>query len=84
MRLVSIAAQSERNEMLDINKVGKFETLKIINDKALIEIFGINMTDAKLTRYEVLASYGETGSARRSAEQLGEMRGIKRLSELAE
>ncbi len=72
--------------MLDINKVGKFETLKIINevDKALIEIFGINMTDAKLTRYEVLASYGETGSARRSAEQLGEMRGIKRLSELAE
>lgn len=68
---------------MNMSKVGKFESLKIINevDKALIEMYGTNMTDARVTRYEVLASYGETGCARKSAELLGQQRGMKRLGE---
>lgn len=67
---------------MNMSKVGKFESLKIVNefDKALIELFGINMTDARITRYEVLASCGEIGCATKAAESFGLMRGMARLS----
>lgn len=66
-----------------MSKVGKFEGLKIVNefDKALIELFGINMTDARITRYEVLEAYNKLGSARKAAEVFGAQRGITRLTE---
>lgn len=67
---------------MNMNKVGKFEGLKILNafDSALIEMYGINMTDARITRYEVLSSYGETGCVEKSAELLAQQRGLKRLA----
>lgn len=63
---------------MNMSKIGKFETLKIVNefDRALIELFGINMTDARITRYEALNTYSETGCARKAAEKLGIQRGI--------
>lgn len=63
---------------MNVNKVGKFETLKIVNefDSALIEMFGINMTDARITRYEVLSSIEENCCARKAAERFGLQRGI--------
>lgn len=66
---------------MNMSKIGKFESLKIVNefDQALIELYGINMTDARVTRYEVLASYNETGCARRAAEQFGQQRGMARV-----
>jgi hypothetical protein len=68
---------------MEMSKVGKFESLKIVNefDKALIELYGINMTDARITRYEVLASCSEIGCATKAAEQLGQQRGMPRLTE---
>jgi hypothetical protein len=68
---------------MNMSQVGKFESLKIINefDKALIEMFGVNMTDARITRYEVLARLDENGCALKAAESFGLMRGMTRLAE---
>ena len=70
---------------MNMSKIGKFESLKIVNefDQALIELYGINMTDARVTRYEVLATYNETGCARKAAEKLGSQRGIARAAKAA-
>jgi hypothetical protein len=67
---------------MEMNRIGKFESLKIVNefDRALIELYGINMTDARITRYEVLEAYEKIGDARKAAETFGEQRGLKRLS----
>lgn len=67
---------------MNMSKIGKFESLKIVNefDKALIELFGINMTDARVSRYEALASYDETGCPRKAAEILGQQKGITPLA----
>ena len=68
---------------MNMSQIGKFESLRIINefDRALIEMFGINMTDARITRYEVLASLDESGCALKAAESFGLMRGMTRLAE---
>lgn len=70
---------------MNMNKIGKFEGLQIVNDfdKTLIELYGINMTDARVTRYEVLASYDETGCVRTSAENFGRERGMSPLKAVA-
>lgn len=67
---------------MNINKVGKFEALKIVNefDSALIELYGINMTDARITRYEALSTIEETRCARKAAELFGAQRGMTRLN----
>lgn len=67
---------------MNINRVGKFEALKIVNefDRTLIEMYGINMTDAHITRYEVLASFEETGCAKKAAENFGVQRGLTPLA----
>ncbi len=49
-------------------------------DKALIELFGINMTDARITRYEALSSIEEAQCARKAAELFGSQRGVPLLS----
>lgn len=68
---------------MNMNRVGKFETLKIMNefDQALIEKYGVNMTDAHITRYEALTAYEKTGSASQAAALLAEQRGFKPLPE---
>ncbi len=68
---------------MNMSNVGKFESLKIVNefDKSLIEMFGINMTDARITRYEVLEACGKLGSARKAAEAFGAQRGMKPVAE---
>jgi hypothetical protein len=73
----------KRGSTMDMSKVGKFESLKIVNefDRALIELYGINMTDARITRYEALSSYGETGCAVKAAERFATLRGMTRLTE---
>lgn len=70
---------------MDFNRVGKFEALKIINDfdAALIELYGINMTDARITRYEVLNAYEKTGCPRKAAELFGQQRGLTPLTRSA-
>lgn len=64
---------------MDINRVGKFEALKIVNafDQALIETYGINMTDAHITRFDVLTAYEKTGCPRKAVELFGEQKGLK-------
>jgi hypothetical protein len=68
---------------MNMNRIGKFESLKIVNevDKALIELYGINITDARITRYEVLAAYDETGCAKKAAERFGRQLGMRPLAE---
>lgn len=67
---------------MNMNRVGKFETLKILNefDQALIGKYGINITDAHITRYEALAACEKTGSASHAATLLAEERGFKPLA----
>lgn len=66
---------------MNMSSVGKFDTLRIMNefDSALIELFGVNMTDARVTRYEVLSTYEKTGCPRKVAEHLAGQRGIRRI-----
>jgi len=68
---------------MNMSKVGKFESLKIVNelDRALIDVYGINMTDARITRYEALASITECGSVTAAAELLGKKRGFTPLAD---
>jgi len=70
---------------MNMNHVGKFEGLRIINefDKTLIELYGINMTDARITRFEVLSSYDETGCPRKSAQNFAFRKGFPLLGQAA-
>jgi hypothetical protein len=63
-----------------ISKVGKFETRLKVNefDTALIDLFGINMTDAGISRFEALSLIDETGDVREAAELVGSRRGLAR------
>lgn len=66
---------------MSINKVGKFEIRRIVDDfdNALISLYGINMTDAGISRFEALSSIEETGCARRAAELFGQKRGLAQI-----
>jgi len=63
---------------MEMNRVGKFEVRRIINeiDSVLIEWYGVNMLDAKISREEALRAYNETGSARRAADLCAGRRGL--------
>ena len=63
-----------------VSKVGKFETRRKVNefDSALIELFGINMTDAGISRFEALSIIDETGDIRKAAELVGNRRALAR------
>ena len=67
---------------MNINRVGKFEALKIVNafDQALIDMYGINMTDAHITRFDVLTVYEKTGCPQKAAELFGQQRGLTPLT----
>jgi hypothetical protein len=55
---------------MEMNRVGKFEVRRIVNeiDSILIGSYGVNMLDAKITREEALRAFNETGSTRLAAE----------------
>ncbi len=61
-----------------VNRVGKFEARKLIEefDRALIEIFGVNMSDAGITRMDALSAIEETQNTRKAAEISGTRKGL--------
>lgn len=69
--------------MNSMNKIGKFEGLSIVNaiDRALIERYGINLTDARVTRYDALSAYADVGDAVAAADLIASQRGLPRLPE---
>jgi hypothetical protein len=67
-----------------ISKVGKFETRLKVNefDTALIDLFGINMTDAGISRFDALTLIDEAGGdVRKAAALAGDKRGFARRSQ---
>lgn len=58
---------------MNTSAVGKFQVLRVLNefDNHLIELFGRNMTDARITRYEALAAIESTEGVRLAATMLG-------------
>lgn len=63
---------------MEMNRVGKFETRRIINeiDAVLIASYGLNMLDAKITREEAMRAFNETGSTRQAAELCASRHGL--------
>jgi hypothetical protein len=63
---------------MDMNKIGKFEMRRIVNefDAALIRLFGVNMLDAAINRYEALIACEEFDCPRKAAEAYGLRRGL--------
>jgi hypothetical protein len=63
---------------MNMNRIGKFEARKIVGefDDALIEIFGRNMSDARITRFEALSAFEETQDVRKAAELAGTRKGL--------
>jgi hypothetical protein len=66
---------------MSINRVGKFEARKLIEefDGALIELFGVNMSDADITRMDALSAIEETQDTRKAAEVVGIRKGLTRV-----
>lgn len=66
------------DEMTGMNRIGKFEARKIVNefDATLIELFGVNMSDAGISRHEAISAYNEANCARKAAEIFGQRRGF--------
>lgn len=60
------------------SNIGKFEARKLVTefDALLIELYGRNMTDAKITRQEALVAIDTVGSTRKAVEFLGMARGL--------
>ena len=64
---------------MDINNIGKFEMRGIINefDATLIHLFGMNMLDADISRWEALTAFSEVRCPRKAAEMSGLRLGLK-------
>jgi hypothetical protein len=62
---------------MNSNNVGKYQVLRTLNDfdQALIEVYGLNMTDARITRYEALAAVESAQGVRPAVLQIGRSRG---------
>lgn len=58
---------------MEMNRIGKFEMRRLINefDSTLIRLFGQNMCDASISRYEALAACNEFESPSKAAEAFG-------------
>lgn len=63
---------------MDMNRIGKFEMRKIVNefDARLIQLFGVNMLDAAISRREALDAYNEVHCPSKAAEIYGLRRGL--------
>jgi len=66
---------------MNMNAIGKFEMLKIVNefDATLIRLYGLNMLDARITRHEAMTAYSEFQCPRQAAEAAGVRRGLERI-----
>jgi hypothetical protein len=64
------------------SSVGKFEARKLIADfdGLLIQIYGRNMTDARITRDEAILAIKSAPSVREAVESLGTARGLQRAA----
>lgn len=64
---------------MDMSSIGKFEIRKIVNqfDASLIELFGVNMSDAGISRHEAMNAYNEANCPRKAAEIFGQRRGLQ-------
>jgi hypothetical protein len=65
--------------MMEMSRIGKYEMRAIVDefDATLIRLYGMNMCDAAITRYEALAVYAETHCPRQAAETYARRRGLK-------
>lgn len=63
---------------MSMNNIGKFDMRNIVNefDATLIEVFGVNMSDAGITRHEAVTASNEMQSARKAAEAYGRRLGL--------
>jgi hypothetical protein len=64
---------------MDMNHIGKFEMLKALNefDAALIRLFGVNMLDAAISRYEALGICNVYNCPSKAAEMYGLGHGLQ-------
>jgi hypothetical protein len=64
---------------MDMNHIGKFEMREILNefDATLIRLFGVNMLDAAISRYEALDAYRKVRCPQKAAELSGLRLGLK-------
>jgi hypothetical protein len=63
---------------MDMNRIGKFEMLRALNefDATLIRLFGVNMLDVAISRYEALGICNEYECPSKAAEVYGLLRGL--------
>jgi hypothetical protein len=68
----------QKGHIMDMNNIGKFEMLKIVNefDATLIRLYGVNMLDAAINRFEALIAYDEFHCPRKAAEIYGQRHGL--------
>lgn len=64
------------------SSVGKFEARKLIADfdGLLIQLYGRNMTDARISRDEAILAIKAAPSVRDAVERLGAERGLQRAA----
>ncbi len=65
-------------DIMTINPVGKFEMRAIVSEfeSTLIRLYGVNMLDAAISRYEALDIYNEFRCARTAAAICGLRKGL--------
>ncbi len=67
---------------MNVSHVGKFQMRTIVDaiDASLINRFGVNMLDARISRQEALEAYNRFNCSQQAAEYLGEQRKLTRLA----
>jgi hypothetical protein len=65
--------------MMEMNHIGKYEMRAIVDefDATLIRLYGMNMCDAAITRYEALSACAAARCPREAAELYGMRHGLK-------
>lgn len=63
---------------MNMNPIGKFEMRDIVREfeNTLIRLYGVNMLDAAISRYEALGIYNEVRCARTAAAICGMRKGL--------
>lgn len=63
---------------MNMNPIGKFEMREIVREfeNTLIRLYGVNMLDAAISRYEALGIYNEVRCARTAAAICGMRKGL--------
>ena len=64
---------------MNMNNIGKFEMRKIVNefDATLIRLYGVNMLDIAISRYEALGACNEFDCPSKAAEVYGLRHGLQ-------